>query len=242
MGPGPRGGRPNEKSKNFSAAMIRIFKELSGLIWAAAFAVLLATGGSVLMIIAPNYVSDLVDEISKGIFGASIDFEAVKSIAIILGLMYLAGALFQLFEGLLMSEVSNRFAQTLRKRISRKINLLPLSYFDKNQTGDTLSRVTNDVDTITQSLSQSLSTLISESILLVGVAIMMFITNVHMAGIAVFASIIGFVFMGLIMSKSQKYFSMRQSELGKLNSHIEQIYSGLIVVKAYNGKNDRLSI
>lgn len=238
MGPGPRGGRPNEKSKNFSAAMIRIFKELSGLIWAAAFAVLLATGGSVLMIIAPNYVSDLVDEISKGIFGASIDFEAVKSIAIILGLMYLAGALFQLFEGLLMSEVSNRFAQTLRKRISRKINLLPLSYFDKNQTGDTLSRVTNDVDTITQSLSQSLSTLISESILLVGVAIMMFITNVHMAGIAVFASIIGFVFMGLIMSKSQKYFSMRQSELGKLNSHIEQIYSGLIVVKAYNGKND----
>lgn len=238
MGPGPRGGRPNEKSKNFSAAMIRIFKELSGLIWAAAFAVLLATGGSVLMIIAPNYVSDLVDEISKGIFGASIDFEAVKSIAIILGLMYLAGALFQFFEGLLMSEVSNRFAQTLRKRISRKINLLPLSYFDKNQTGDTLSRVTNDVDTITQSLSQSLSTLISESILLVGVAIMMFITNVHMAGIAVFASIIGFVFMGLIMSKSQKYFSMRQSELGKLNSHIEQIYSGLIVVKAYNGKND----
>ena len=238
MGPGPRGGRPNEKSKNFSAAMIRIFKELSGLIWAAAFAVLLATGGSVLMIIAPNYVSDLVDEISKGIFGASIDFEAVKSIAIILGLMYLAGALFQLFEGLLMSEVSNRFAQTLRKRISRKINLLPLSYFDKNQTGDTLSRVTNDVDTITQSLSQSLSTLISESILLVGVAIMMFITNVHMAGIAVFASIIGFVFIGLIMSKSQKYFSMRQSELGKLNSHIEQIYSGLIVVKAYNGKND----
>lgn len=238
MGPGPRGGRPNEKSKNFSAAMIRIFKELSGLIWAAAFAVLLATGGSVLMIIAPNYVSDLVDEISKGIFGASIDFEAVKSIAIILGLMYLAGALFQFFEGLLMSEVSNRFAQTLRKRISRKINLLPLSYFDKNQTGDTLSRVTNDVDTITQSLSQSLSTLISESILLVGVAIMMFITNVHMAGIAVFASVIGFVFMGLIMSKSQKYFSMRQSELGKLNSHIEQIYSGLIVVKAYNGKND----
>lgn len=238
MGPGPRGGRPNEKSKNFSAAMIRIFKELSGLIWPTAFAVLFATGGSVLMIIAPNHVSDLVDEISKGRFGASIDFEAVKSIAIILGLMYLAGALFQLFEGLLMSEVSNRFAQTLRKRISRKINLLPLSCFDKNQTGDTLSRVTNDVDTITQSLSQSLSTLISESILLVGVAIMMFITNVRMAGIAVFASIIGFVFMGLIMSKSQKYFSMRQSELGKLNSHIEQIYSGLIVVKAYNGKND----
>ena len=239
MGPGgSRGGRPNEKSKNFSAAMKRIFKELSGLILPTIIAVLFATGGSILMIIAPNEVSDLIDEITGGLTSAGIDFDAVKTIATVLGVMYLAGALCQLFEAFLMSEVSNRFAQTLRKRISRKINVLPLSYFDKNQTGDTLSRVTNDVDTISQSLSQSLSTLISESILLIGVAIMMFITNVHMAGIAVFASVIGFVFMGLIMSKSQKYFSMRQIELGKLNSHIEQIYSGLIVVKAYNGKND----
>jgi ATP-binding cassette subfamily B protein len=238
MGPGgPRGGRPDEKSKNFSAAMIRIFRELSSLIAPTILAVLFATGGSVLMIIAPNIVSDLVDEISKGLY-SSIDFDAVKSIATILGLMYVAGALATLFEGLLMAEISNRFAQKLRKRISRKINVLPLGYFDKNQTGDTLSRVTNDVDTISQSLSQSLSTLISEFVLFVGVAIAMFIINTHMAGVAVGASIIGFVFMGLIMSKSQKYFSMRQVELGKLNSHIEQIYSGLTVVKAYNGKND----
>ena len=238
MGPGgPRGGKPNEKSKNFGAAMARIFKELGKLLIPTAAAVLFACGGSLLMIIAPNIVSNLVDEISKGLFG-EINFEAAEAIAITLGLMYIAGALANLFEGLLMAEVSNRFAQKLRKSISRKINLLPLGYFDKNQTGDTLSRVTNDVDTISQSLSQSLATLISEFVLFVGVAVMMFATNVQMAGVAVAASFVGFVFMGFIMSKSQKYFSMRQTELGKLNSHIEQIYSGLIVVKAYNGKND----
>ena len=226
MGPGrPHGGRPDEKSKNFGAAMLRIFKELNGLIWLAVFAVLFAVFGAILMIIAPNIISDLVDEISKGLTGA-IDFSAVKSIMTILVLMYVAGALSNLFEGLLMAQTSNRFAQNLRKRISRKINLLPLDYFDKNQTGDTLSRVTNDVDTISQSLNQSLATLISEAVLFVGVAIMMFITNSIMAGVAVGASIVGFIFMGMIMSKSQKYFSMRQTELGKLNSHIEQIYSG----------------
>jgi len=237
MGPMGSRGKVNEKSKNFGAAMLRIFKELSGLTWIAILAVLFAIGGSFLMIVAPNIVSDLTDAIAAGLIGA-IDLELVKKLSIMLGVMYLAGALLTLFEGLLMAQVSNRFAQILRRRISRKINLLPLGYFDKNQTGDTLSRVTNDVDTISQSLNQSLSTLISESVLLVGVTIMMFTTNIEMAGIAVFASIIGFVFMGIIMARSQKYFTMRQEELGKLNSHIEQIYSGLIVVKAYNGKND----
>ena len=238
MGPrGPHGGKP-EKSKNFSATMKRIIRELGNLRILTFLGVFLAVGGSALMIFAPNIVKDLTNEIAKGLTPAGIDFEVVKAIVLGLVLMYVAGALFQLLEGLLMAQVSNRFAQRLRERISKKINILPLNYFDKNQTGDTLSRVTNDVDMIAQSLNQSLSTLISETILLVGAAIAMFVTNIQMAAIAVFASVVGFIAMGAVLKRSQKYFDMRQKELGKLNSHIEQIYSGLIVVKAYNGKND----
>ncbi len=235
---GRRGGGAPQKSKNFFAAMKRLFKELHGLIVPIIIACLFATGGSLLMIFAPDIVSDLTDEIAKAIPGLPVDFGIVSKIAIILASMYVAGALLNLFEQLLMAWASTRFGQDLRGRIAKKINRLPLSYFDKNQTGDILSRVTNDVDLVAQSLNQSLSTLISESALLVGAAIAMILTNFHMAAVAIGASLFGFVAIGIILTVSQKYFTMRQEELGKLNSHIEQIYSGLLVVKTYNGKND----
>lgn len=237
-GPGGHRGASQQKSKNFGPAMARLLKELHGFIIPIIIACLFATGGSVLMIIAPNVVSDLTDEITKALPGLPIDFGVVMKLTIILGVMYIAGALLQLFEQLLMAWATTRFGQELRKRISKKINLLPLKYFDKNQTGDILSRVTNDVDLVTQSLNQSLSTLISEAALLLGAALMMLLTNFTMAAVAIGASIVGFIFIGIILSSSQKYFTMRQEELGKLNSHIEQIYSGLLVVKTYNGKND----
>lgn len=237
-GPGGRHGGPQQKSKNFGPAMARLFKELHGFIIPIIIACIFATGGSVLMIFAPHIVSELTDEIAKALPGLPVDFGVVTRFAIILGIMYVAGALLNLFEQLLMAWASTRFGQELRGRISKKINLLPLSYFDKNQTGDILSRVTNDVDLVAQSLNQSLSTLISEAALLLGAAVMMILTNFTMAAVAIGASIVGFVFIGIILSSSQKYFTMRQEELGKLNSHIEQIYSGLLVVKTYNGKND----
>ena len=116
-----------------------------------------------------------------------------------------------------MAETSNRFAENLRKRISQKINKLPLKYFDKNQTGDILSRVTNDVDTVAQTLNQSLATLVSAVVLFFGTLIMMFYTNWIMAITAVLSVMFGFIFMGLVLAKSQKYFAARQTELGKLN-------------------------
>lgn len=165
-----------------------------------------------------------------------MDLDMVKKISIFLGALYLISALLNFFEGIIMTVVSNNFARKLRNRISIKINKLPLKYFDKNQTGDVLSRVTNDVDTIAQSMNQSLASLVSAITLLVGTVIMMFVTNYLMAITAIVASLIGFVFMFMILSKSQKYFRARQQELGRLNSHIEEVYSGLLVVKAYNGK------
>lgn len=237
-GPGGRKGTPPQKSKNFFAAMKRLFSELHGLIIPMIIACIFATGGSFLMIFAPDIVSDLTDEIAKAIPGLPVDFGIVVKLAIILAIMYVAGALLNLFEQLLMAWASTRFGQELRNRISKKINRLPLSYFDKNQTGDILSRVTNDVDLVAQSLNQSLSTLISEAALLIGAAVAMILTNFQIAAVAIGASLVGFVTIGIILSASQKYFIMRQEELGKLNSHIEQIYSGLLVVKTYNGKND----
>ena len=123
-------------------------------------------------------------------------------------------------------------------KISKKINLLPLTYFDNHAIGDTLSRVTNDVDTIAQSMNQSLSSLVSAITLFIGSIIMMFYTNSIMAITAILSSLFGFIFMFGILGKSQKYFTARQEELGNLNGHIEEIYSGLNVVKVYNGKEE----
>ena len=161
---------------------------------------------------------------------------AITRIVIFLAILYIASALFTFIESILMTEIANKFALNLRSRISIKINKLPLRYFDKNLVGDILSRVTNDVDTIAQSMNQSLATLVSGITLFLGTIIMMFYTNWIMAITAIFSSLIGFVFMILILGKSQKYFKARQEELGNLNGHIEEIYSGLNVVKVYNGK------
>ena len=234
------GGRPGSdpaKSKNFGAAISRLFRELRGAKIPAIIATLCAVGGSILTIVAPDRLAELADQITAGLMpGVAIDFDAIWNIVSIIAVLFASSALLELAEGIIMAQVSNGFARDLRKRISHKINRLPLHYFDHNQTGDILSRVTNDVDTVAQSLDNSLSTIVSEVALMVGVVIMMFITNWVMALVAVAASIIGFVGMGAVLSKSQKYFAMRQKELGKINAHIEEVYSGLNVVKAYNGK------
>ena len=165
-----------------------------------------------------------------------MNINKIKNIAILLICIYLISAIFEYFEAILMTDVSNNFARKLRGNISSKINKLPLKYFDKHAIGDILSRVTNDVDTIAQSMNQSLSTLVSAITLFIGTIIMMFVTNSVMAITAILASLFGFVFMSLVLSKSQKYFVAKQNELGALNGHIEEVYSGLNVVKTYNGE------
>lgn len=167
-----------------------------------------------------------------------MDIIAIQRIALFLLLLYLSSALFSYIEGIGMTIVANRFARSLRRRISTKINQLPLKYFDQHQSGDILSRVTNDVDMIAQSMNQSLSTLVSSVTLFLGTLIMMFYTNWILALTAILSSLIGFMGMSFILKKSQKYFVQKQVELGNLNGHIEEIYSGLNVVKVYNGKKE----
>ena len=181
---------------------------------------------------------DEMPESIKSVIEPKMDMEAIQKIALFLVTIYLCSALFNYIESISMTDVANKFAKSLRTRISEKINKLPLKYFDKHQTGDILSRVTNDVDTIAQSMNQSLATLVSSITLFVGTIIMMFYTNWVMALTAIISSSIGFVFMFAVLKRSQKYFIERQVELGNLNSHIEEIYSGLNVVKVYNGKRE----
>ena len=236
MGPGA-GPAPAEKAKDFKGAIKRLFSELKPFKILIFIALILAILGSILTIIAPDKLSKLTDEISAGLMG-NMNMDAIKKIVIFLGIMYLCSAIFTFIQSILMTDVANKFAKSLRSRISIKINKLPLRYYDKHQTGDILSRVTNDVDTIAQSMNQSLATLVSSVTLFLGTVIMMFYTNWIMAITAIVASLIGFILMFAILGKSQKYFVARQEELGKLNGHIEEIYSGLNVVKVYNGKKE----
>lgn len=306
-----------EKPKDLKSSIKRLTKELKDFKLLIGLSIVLAIVGSILTIITPNKLSDMVDEISLGIrprveniepiakniqkgmknrkldpitidgveisvedqmefakimqknqgknmdmknlskedqlkelkklesFPKSIikviepkmDLEKIKNIAIVIALLYFISSFFTFIQSISMTEVANRFAKKLRNSISEKINKLPLTFFDKNSVGDILSRVTNDIDTIAQSMNQSLASLFSSIVQFLGTIIMMFYTNWQMAVTAIVSSTFGFIFMFLIIGKSQKYFSMRQKSLGKLNGHIEEVYSGLNIVKSYNAKN-----
>ena len=182
-------------------------------------------------------IDELPDSIYQ-IIKPRIDMQRVKSIAILLAILYIISSLFSYIESILMTIISNNFAKKLRTDVSVKINKLPLKYFDTHETGDVLSRVTNDIDTVAQNMNSSLATLVTSLTLFLGSVFMMFITNYIMAITAIVSSLIGFSFMGIILGKSQKYFTQRQIELGNLNGYIEEIYSGHNVVKAYNGDNE----
>ena len=164
-----------------------------------------------------------------------MDMTKIKSMVIILSILYILSSLFSYVESIIMTVISNNYAKKMRSDVSKKINKLPLKYFDAHETGDILSRITNDIDTVAQNLNHSLATLVTSLTLFLGSVFMMFITNVIMAITAIISSLIGFSLMAVILSKSQKYFTRRQKELGNLNGYIEEIYSGHNVVKAYNG-------
>lgn len=187
---------------------------------------------------------ELIDELPKSIYNIikpEIDMQKIKKLALLMATIYLLSAIFAYIENYSMTTASNNFARNLRSNISTKINKLPLKYFDSHEAGDVLSRVTNDVDTIAQNLNNSLATLVTSITLFIGSVLMMFITNWIMAVTAIISSLIGFILMFVILGKSQKYFTMRQTELGNLNGFIEEIYSGHNVVKAYNGTEKAIS-
>ena len=182
-----------------------------------------------------------IDKLPKDVYEVikpTMDMQKIKKVALLLAILYVVSSLFMFVEQIIMALVTNSYSKNLRRRITDKINLLPLKYFDNHEAGDILSRVTNDVDSIGMNLNQSLSNLIASITLFIGSIIMMFYTNWIMAITGIVASLLGFAFMGIILSKSQKYFVERQERLGSLNGYIEEIYSGHNVVYTYNGEKE----
>lgn len=223
-----------EKSKDFKKSMTQLIKYCKPYLIAIIIAIIFAIVSSICSIIGPDYLSEITNEITKGLM-TKINLESIKKIGYFLIALYAASAILGYAQGFIMTTITNKFSKKLRAEISTKINHLPLRYFDKHSYGDILSRVTNDVDTISQTMNNSIGTLVSSVALFLGSLIMMFTTNWQMAVTAVLSTVIGFGLMLTILSKSQKYFISQQNELGNINGHIEETYSGLNVVKAYNG-------
>ncbi|WP_198022558.1 ABC transporter ATP-binding protein [Carnobacterium pleistocenium] len=203
--------------------------------WHILIAFVFAIIGTVFNLVGPDRLSEVTDIITAGITG-EIDLEKIKNIGLFLVTLYVLGFVLSYFQGFIMATVTQNVTKKLRTDISKKINRLPLRYFDSNNHGDILSRVTNDIDTIGQTLNQSLGQLVTAISLFVGSLIMMFYTNVPMAISAVLSTGLGFTLMALIIKQSQKFFSQQQKSLGELNGHVEEIYTGHNIVKAFNGE------
>lgn len=231
-GPGMQSG--GEKPKNLKKALGELAVHCKRFFPAVIIAVLLAMAASVFSLIGPNKLQDMTDIIQKGLMNG-IDIDGVEDIAFTLVVLYSLGFIFNYIQGFIMATVTQKVTKDLRTGISYKINKVPLSYYNKTSIGDVLSRVTNDVDTIGQTMNQSVGMLVTAVTMFLGSLIMMFYTNWIMAVTAVLTTIIGFGLMMFIMSKSQKHFIRQQRELGRINGHIEEVYSGHNVVKAYNG-------
>ena len=233
-GPGP-GMAKGEKAKDFWGAIKDLFAYIRGYLPAIIIATVFSAAGMVLNVIGPDKMKKITTLIAEGVM-TGIDKEAVFKIAITLVIMYGAGAVLNLLQGVIMADVTQKTSKSLRTDISGKINRLPLSYFDKTSIGDILSRITNDVDSIGQTMNQSMASLVGAITMFFGSLFMMFITNWIMTVVGILSTIIGFVFMMVIMGKSQKYFAMQQDELGVINGYVEETYTGHLIVKAFNNE------
>ena len=236
-GPGRHGMGPGEKANNFGQTMKKLVAYCNSYIPVILIALVLAFAGAALNVIGPDQLSKITDIIQEGMM-TEIDLNAVRRVGIILAILYGSGLLFNYIQGFMMATVTQRITKKMRTDISLKINKVPLKYFDSTSYGNVLSRVTNDVDTIGQTLNNSLGMLVSSVATFIGAIIMMFYTNWIMAITGIMATMIGFLLMTLIMKHSQKYFGAQQKELGLINGHIEEVYAGHNVVKVYNGEKE----
>jgi ATP-binding cassette, subfamily B, multidrug efflux pump len=234
MGPGHF--TPKEKPNDFKSSLSKLFAYLGFYRKYVIIAIILAILGTILTLFGPNMIGEITDEITEGIKSGNMDMDRITSIGIFLVVLYSIGSLLTYLQNYILATISQKTAKKLRTEISEKINRLPLRYLDKASNGDVLSRVTNDVDTLGHSMSFSMSTIVTGTTMLIGSLVMMAYTNITMMAAGVLSTIFGFVLMIVIISRSQKYFSSQQKNLGMMNGHVEEIYSAHNIVKAYNGQ------
>ena len=237
-GPG-RGMAPGEKAKDLKETMVKLIKYMRRFYVPIVMVIIFAIASTVFNIVGPTILGDATTEIFKGLVrkvsgGSGIDFDKVKHILLMLLSLYVASAIFSFIQGLIMTHVSNNVSYQMRKDISEKIHRMPMKYFESRTYGEVLSRVTNDVDTLGQSLNQSMTQIITSATQIVGVFIMMIRISIPMTIAVLLTLPLSMGLIGLIMSKSQPYFKAQQKHLGELNGQVEEIYSGHNIVKAFN--------
>ena len=235
MGPGHR--KKNEKARDFKGTIKNLIIYCKPFLLQISIIVLFSALSSILSIIGPDQLKNLTNIITAGLM-TGIDMKGIEHIASILIVLYLASFTFNVLQAQIMAVVVNKFGKTMRKDIAKKINKLPLKYFDGTTVGDILSRVTNDVDTIQQSMHENIDTLVSALTMFLGSIIMMFVTDWILALVAIVSSIFGFALMVIILARSQKYFIKIQETLGLINGHIEEVFTGHNIVKAYNAEEE----
>ena len=232
MGHGPMRRGSGKKEKLDIKALKKMFAYCKPYLLAIIISIFCAVVGAVTTIIGPDKISDLMNIITKGIIGG-IDMTAFTNTCILLICLYAGGVLFSYIQQFIMAIITQKASKSLRTDMETKINKLPLSFFDKTTRGDILSRVTNDVDVISQTLGSSLANLISALVLFIGVTVMMFISNWVLAIVTIVSSLLGFVLMALILAKSQKYFNKKQEHIGEINGQVEEVYTNYKIVKSY---------
>lgn len=237
---GPMGGMtPTEKAKDFKGTLLRLFQFMGRFKGALVIVLLFALGSTVFNILGPKVLSEATTEIFTGITEKTagiggIDFDAIAHILIITLVLYLASAACSFVQGWMMTSISQRSCYRLRRQIAEKIDRMPMGYFEKNATGDVLSRITNDVDLLGQSLNQGVTQLITSTATVIGVLIMMFSINWVMTLVTLVILPISGALVGIIVKRSQKYFLRQQELLGRINSQVEETFSGHALVRAFN--------
>lgn len=244
MGHG-RGMMPGEKAKDFKGTMKKLMSYLGKYTYAIIAVFIFAIGSVAFSVIGPKVLGKATTEIFNGLIGKisggdGIDFDKIKIILLTLVALYIVSAILSFIQGFIMSGISQKLAYNLRDELSKKINRLPMSYFDKTTNGEVLSRFTNDIDTLAQSLNQSLTQIITAVTTLVGVFIMMLTISGIMTVAALVIIPIGMFAISMIIKRSQKFFAQQQEFLGNVNGQVEELYGGHLIVQAFNGQGDAI--
>ena len=243
MGHGPnRGNAEVEHAKNFGKTLKKLISYLGEYKIKLFFVVLFSIASTIFTIVGPKILGNITTEIFNGLIKkitntGGINFTVIRNTTIILIIIYIVSSIFQIIQGIIMSKVSNDISYKLRNKLSEKINRLPMKYFDSKTHGEVLSVVTNDIDTVSQALNQSVTTIITSVSTIIGVIIMMLTINIPMTIVSVLIVPFCMMILGRVIKKSQKYFSIQQNYLGHVNGHIEEVYGGYDIVKAFNGED-----
>ena len=243
---GPVGGMPTEKAKDFKGSLIRLIKSMSSyhILLIAAFA--FAIGSTIFSIVGPKILGNATTELSNGLINkitgvGGIDFQAIGSILLTVLIIYIVSAIFSYIEGLIMTQVSQKYTYQLRKKISEKLNRLPVSYFDKKTHGEVLSIITNDVDTLSMCLNQSATEVITSIVTIIGILVMMISINIPMTIVAILILPVSIFLISFVMKHSQHFFKEQQEYLASVNGKVEEMFGSYTVVKVFNAEEKVLN-